>query len=31
MQADELGIGRGAGPVHHFHALWPHLRSHAIK
>lgn len=23
--ADELSIGRGTGPVHHFHALWPHL------
>ncbi|MBI6629598.1 bifunctional hydroxymethylpyrimidine kinase/phosphomethylpyrimidine kinase [Pontibaca salina] len=21
--ADELGIGRGYGPVHHFHAVWP--------
>ena len=21
--ADGLGIGRGIGPVHHFHALWP--------
>lgn len=21
--ADRLGIGRGHGPVHHFHALWP--------
>lgn len=31
MNADELGIGRGAGPVHHFHALWPHLRSHLIE
>lgn len=24
-QADRLGIGHGHGPVHHFHALWPHL------
>ncbi len=23
--ADELGVGRGHGPVHHFHQLWPHL------
>jgi hydroxymethylpyrimidine/phosphomethylpyrimidine kinase len=23
--ADRLGVGRGRGPVHHFHALWPHL------
>ena len=23
--ADELAIGAGHGPVHHFHALWPHL------
>ncbi|MDF1586429.1 bifunctional hydroxymethylpyrimidine kinase/phosphomethylpyrimidine kinase [Marinimicrococcus flavescens] len=23
--ADGLGIGHGHGPVHHFHALWPHL------
>ncbi len=21
--ADRLGLGRGAGPTHHFHALWP--------
>ncbi len=21
--ADTLGVGRGQGPVHHFHALWP--------
>lgn len=21
--ADELGVGSGHGPVHHFHALWP--------
>ncbi|WP_410218516.1 bifunctional hydroxymethylpyrimidine kinase/phosphomethylpyrimidine kinase, partial [Paracoccus sp. (in: a-proteobacteria)] len=20
--ADDLGIGRGQGPVHHFHAVW---------
>jgi hydroxymethylpyrimidine/phosphomethylpyrimidine kinase len=25
--ADRLGIGRGTGPVHHFHALWPHLEN----
>lgn len=25
--ADQLGIGHGHGPVHHFHALWPHLES----
>ena len=24
--ADTLGIGSGAGPVHHFHAIWPGLR-----
>ncbi len=23
--ADELEVGRGHGPVHHFHALWSHL------
>ncbi|MFL5336020.1 MAG: bifunctional hydroxymethylpyrimidine kinase/phosphomethylpyrimidine kinase [Geminicoccaceae bacterium] len=23
--ADDLGVGRGIGPVHHFHALWHHL------
>lgn len=23
LHADDLGIGRGNGPVHHFHALWP--------
>jgi hydroxymethylpyrimidine/phosphomethylpyrimidine kinase len=21
--ADDLHIGKGRGPVHHFHALWP--------
>jgi hydroxymethylpyrimidine/phosphomethylpyrimidine kinase len=21
--ADELHIGKGRGPVHHFHAVWP--------
>jgi hydroxymethylpyrimidine/phosphomethylpyrimidine kinase len=21
--ADELGVGQGRGPVHHFHSLWP--------
>ena len=21
--ADELGVGSGHGPVHHFHAVWP--------
>ena len=21
--ADQLGVGQGRGPVHHFHALWP--------
>lgn len=21
--ADELDVGRGSGPVHHFHAMWP--------
>jgi hydroxymethylpyrimidine/phosphomethylpyrimidine kinase len=25
--ADELNIGRGEGPVHHFHALWPKLEN----
>jgi hydroxymethylpyrimidine/phosphomethylpyrimidine kinase len=25
--ADGLGVGHGTGPVHHFHALWPHLES----
>jgi hydroxymethylpyrimidine/phosphomethylpyrimidine kinase len=24
---DKLGIGHGVGPVHHFHALWPHLEN----
>ncbi len=24
-KADELGVGHGKGPVHHFHALWPKL------
>jgi hydroxymethylpyrimidine/phosphomethylpyrimidine kinase len=24
--ADALQIGKGAGPVHHFHALWPNSR-----
>ena len=23
IAADELNIGEGRGPVHHFHALWP--------
>jgi hydroxymethylpyrimidine/phosphomethylpyrimidine kinase len=23
--ADMLAVGRGHGPVHHFHALWPHV------
>jgi hydroxymethylpyrimidine/phosphomethylpyrimidine kinase len=23
--AEELGVGQGHGPVHHFHQLWPHL------
>jgi len=23
MAADELEVGKGRGPVHHFHALWP--------
>lgn len=23
--ADDLDVGRGTGPVHHFHALWPQL------
>jgi hydroxymethylpyrimidine/phosphomethylpyrimidine kinase len=25
IQADELAIGHGRGPVHHFHALWPKI------
>lgn len=25
QHADELDVGEGAGPVHHFHALWHHL------
>jgi hydroxymethylpyrimidine/phosphomethylpyrimidine kinase len=25
IQADELAIGHGKGPVHHFHALWPKI------
>jgi hydroxymethylpyrimidine/phosphomethylpyrimidine kinase len=25
--AEDLGVGRGHGPVHHFHHLWPHLGS----
>ncbi|HSI42576.1 MAG TPA: bifunctional hydroxymethylpyrimidine kinase/phosphomethylpyrimidine kinase [Xanthobacteraceae bacterium] len=24
-ESDRLSIGHGHGPVHHFHALWPHL------
>jgi len=24
--ADELHIGKGRGPVHHFHAVWPRKR-----
>jgi hydroxymethylpyrimidine/phosphomethylpyrimidine kinase len=27
IKADELGVGHGKGPVHHFHALWPKLGS----
>ena len=23
IAADEIAIGEGRGPVHHFHALWP--------
>lgn len=23
--ADDLSVGQGHGPVHHFHALWPHV------
>jgi len=23
-QSGQLGVGKGHGPVHHFHALWPH-------
>jgi len=23
--ADAMGVGQGRGPIHHFHALWPHL------
>ncbi len=26
-RADELSVGGGHGPVHHFHALWPRERS----
>ncbi len=25
--ADELAVGRGHGPVHHFHAVWPRLEA----
>jgi hydroxymethylpyrimidine/phosphomethylpyrimidine kinase len=25
--ADALAVGHGTGPVHHFHALWPHLET----
>ncbi|MBC8039610.1 MAG: bifunctional hydroxymethylpyrimidine kinase/phosphomethylpyrimidine kinase, partial [Opitutaceae bacterium] len=25
--SDQLTVGSGHGPVHHFHALWSHLRS----
>jgi hydroxymethylpyrimidine/phosphomethylpyrimidine kinase len=25
IKADELAIGHGRGPVHHFHALWPKI------
>lgn len=27
--ADTLNVGGGHGPVHHFHALWPHLERDA--
>ena len=23
--ADRLAVGGGHGPIHHFHALWPHV------
>ena len=23
IAADEIAVGQGAGPLHHFHALWP--------
>lgn len=26
IKADELAVGHGQGPVHHFHALWPKIR-----
>lgn len=26
VAADQLKVGAGAGPVHHFHALWPKLK-----
>jgi len=27
--ADQLKIGKGRGPVHHFHALWPRAKTNA--
>lgn len=29
LHGDELAVGHGHGPVHHFHALWPHLPGHS--
>lgn len=29
--ADELAIGHGRGPVHHFHALWPAPSPEAVR
>jgi hydroxymethylpyrimidine/phosphomethylpyrimidine kinase len=29
--ADTLEIGSGAGPVHHFHAMWPGLSTSPCK
>ncbi|MFO1362217.1 MAG: bifunctional hydroxymethylpyrimidine kinase/phosphomethylpyrimidine kinase [Burkholderiales bacterium] len=28
-RADELAVGGGHGPLHHFHALWPRMETHA--
>ncbi|HEX5332721.1 MAG TPA: bifunctional hydroxymethylpyrimidine kinase/phosphomethylpyrimidine kinase, partial [Cellulomonas sp.] len=30
LAADTLDVGRGPGPVHHFHALWPPSRAGAV-
>ncbi len=27
IAADEINVGQGGGPLHHFHALWPNAKS----